>query len=245
MANDTIKIKAIIIRSADSGENNRILTLLSHELGKISVIAKGARSLKHKSQGATNVLCYCDFILKPIKDNLYSLTSAELIEGFRSISESIELLSYAAYFMGLCEMGVQSGINANEEVRLLLNTLYVLSKRPESGALIKAVYELKLAEIFGFMPEFSSCCPCGKDATHFCIQDSEMRCREHKSEDCIYLTARQIKILETICESSVKDALFLTCSNEDSSSLSSVIEPFLHYHLGNLPKSLEFLHKNL
>ena len=245
MSNDTIKTKAIIIRSTNSGENNRLLTLLSHDLGKISVIAKGARSLKHKSQGATNVLCYCDFILKPIKDNLYSLTSAELIEGFRSVSESIELLSYAAYFMALCEMGIQPLISANEEVRLLLNTLYVLSKRADSATLVKAVFELKLAELYGFMPEFSPYCPCGNDATHFCIQDSEMRCREHKNEDCIYVASRQIKILETICESSIKDALYLSCSNEDSSSLSSIIEPFLRYHLGNLPKSLDFLHKNL
>lgn len=245
MSKDTIKLKAIIIRSANSGENDRLLTLLSHELGRISVIAKGARSLKHKSQGATNVLCYCNFIVKPIKDNLYSLVSAELIEGFRSISESIELLSYAAYFTSLCEIGVQPGLNADEEVRLLLNTLFVLSKRPDSAPLIKAVYELKLSELFGFMPEFSLFCPCGEEASFFCIQDSEMRCHTHKTQNCIFLTPRQIKILTTICESSLKDALYMSCSNEDSSSLSSVTEPFLSYHLGKLPKSLNFLHNNL
>ena len=93
MSTDTVKIKALVIRSNQSGENDRILTLLSNELGRISVVAKGARSLRHKSQGAISPLCYSNFILKPIKDNLYSLTSAELIEGFRAISENIELLS--------------------------------------------------------------------------------------------------------------------------------------------------------
>ena len=245
MTKDTIKIKAIIIRQANSGDNDKLLTLLSNELGRITVIAKGVRSLKHKSHGAINVLCYSDFIIKPIKDNLYSLTSAELIEGFRTISESLELLSYASYFMSLCEIGVQPGVPADEEVRLLLNTLFVLSKRTDSSPLIKAVYEIKLSEMFGIMPEFSVECPCGEDAKYFCIHDSEMRCNEHKSEPCIFVSERQAALLQKICQSSLKDALFLSCSNEDSSSLSGIIEPFLRFHLGNLPKSLDFLHKNL
>ncbi len=245
MSTDTVKIKGIVIRSNQSGENDRILTLLSNELGRISVIAKGARSLKHKSQGAISPLCYSNFILKPIKDNLYSLTSAELIEGFHSISEDIELLSYGAYFMSLCEMGVQGGMEADEEVRLLLNTLYVLTKRSESAPLVKVVFELKLAELFGIMPEFSPECPCGEKASHFSISSSETRCSLHKEEESFYISPRLINLAKTILEFSLKDALFIMASNEDAFNLDLIIEPFLRFHLGNLPKSLDFLHNTL
>lgn len=245
MSSETVKIKGIVIRSNQSGENDRILTLLSNELGRISVIAKGARSLKHKSQGAISPLCYSNFVLKPVKENLYSLTSAELIEGFRTISEDIELLSYGAYFMSLCEMGVQGGMEADEEVRLLLNTLYVLTKRSESAPLVKVVFELKLAELFGIMPEFSPECPCGEKASHFSISDSETRCALHKEEKSIYISPRLITLAQAILEFSLKDALFISASNEDAINLDLIIEPFLRFHLGNLPKSLDFLHNTL
>ena len=45
MAENTVKINAIVAKSVQSGENDRTLTLLSPEMGKLTVVAKGVRSL--------------------------------------------------------------------------------------------------------------------------------------------------------------------------------------------------------
>ena len=245
MSGESIKTKAVICRTANSGENDKMLTLLSSELGKISVIAKGVRSLKHKSRGAVGVLCYCDFVLKKIKDGLYSLVSAELIEGFRPLSESVELLSAGNYFANLCEICVMQGTSANEEVSLLLNALYMLGKRPDSIYLIKAVFEIKLCSLSGIMPEFEENCPCGERATHFCISDGEVRCESHKTNDCVFLSPGVLNLSCYISQNSLRDAFFVVCNKEDAQKISSVTEPFLEYHLGKLPNSLSYLHNIL
>ena len=70
-----VRTKALIVRTANSGDNDRVLTAVSPELGKISVIAKGVKSLKNKNGAATGGLCYSDFVLKEGRE-LYSLMSA-------------------------------------------------------------------------------------------------------------------------------------------------------------------------
>lgn len=242
MAENTLKIDAIVVQAAQSGENDRLLTLLSPEKGKISVIAKGIRSLKHQSRNACAPLCYSSFVLKKVKDGFYSLVSAELNESFRTLSEDVVLLSYGAYFADLTRMCVQSGVEASEEVRLLLNTLYVLCKRQKHSALIKAVFEFKIMQLCGIVPEFSTLCPCGGCGTYFCVSDGEIRCNEHKGPDSLPINAAQIKICTYILESSLKDALFCEYDERVSASLSTLTEAFLAYHLGNLPKSLDYLH---
>ena len=242
MSDDTIKLNAIVIKAAKSGENDKMLTLLSQEEGKVTVLAKGLMSLKHKSKSACAPLCYSSFVLKKVKDGFYTLISAELTESFRTLSEDVVLLSYGAYFASLAEMCVQSGMSATEEVRLLLNTLYVLCKRPDEGALIKAVFEFKIMELCGIVPEFEYECPCGDEGAFFCISDGEIRCHAHKTPDCAPMHKAQIQLAKYITESSLKDALFAVCNKEVSVSLSSITEPFLQYHLGNLPNSLEYLH---
>lgn len=243
MSENTVKLSAIVIKASQSGENDRLLTLLSPEEGKLTVTAKGVRSLKHPSRNACSPLCYSSFVLKKIKEGFYSLVSAELIEGFRTLSEDVVLLSYGTYFAALAGMCVQCGTEATEEVRLLLNSLHVLGKRPEGASLIKAVFEFKLMELIGIVPEFSFECPCGNKGSFFSISDGEIRCSQHKSSDSIPIGDLQIKAAEYITGSSLRDALFSTCSSEISDSLSAITEPFLLYHLGNLPNSLDYLHK--
>lgn len=243
MSENTIKINAIVVKAAQSGENDKLLTLLSPQMGKLSVIAKGVKSLKHQSRNACAPLCYSSFVLKKIKDGFYSLVSAELMESFRTLSEDVVLLSYGAYFAALTDMCVQGGTEADEEVRLLLNTLYVLCRRTDCAPLIKIVFEIKLMELVGIVPEFSPECPCGGKAVYFSVSEGETRCSEHKTENDISITPLQLRLLMYITESSLKDALFCEYDMGVAVSLSTLTEPFLEYHLGSLPKSLSYLHE--
>lgn len=40
------KVEAIVIRTVDYGETNKIITLLTKERGKVGVMARGAKSLE-------------------------------------------------------------------------------------------------------------------------------------------------------------------------------------------------------
>ena len=245
MAESTVKTNAIVVRSKHSGENDCTLTLLSPDLGNITVIAKGVRSLKHNSRAGVMPLSYSSFVLKKLKDGLYSLQSADLIEGFYSLSEDVVLLSYGLYFADLCRMTVQNGIDASEEIRLLLNTLYVLLKRNDAAPLIKVVYEIKLSDLFGITPDFSLLCPCGESGAYFSLCDGETRCAIHHDEECTEISKKALRLASYISQSSLKDALYCVYDMNSATELGVVTEAFLSYHFGKLPESLVYLKKIL
>ena len=240
MSEQTIKTKAIVVRVSKSGESDSMLTLLSPDMGRLTVLAKGARSLRHKSRGSAQPLCYSSFVLKKLREDFYTLVSAEVIEPFSPLAENVEALSYGIYFAALCTMCTQ-GSDCAAEISLLLNSLYVLSRKPENAPVIKAAYEIKLCALCGIMPDFTPDCPCGSGGAFFSVSNGEVRCALHR-EDGVPISPAALRLACYISESSLKDALYATASSDAAFSLWRVTEEFLSYLLGKLPDSLSYLH---
>jgi DNA repair protein RecO (recombination protein O) len=53
---------AIVIRSREYGESDRLITLFSREMGKIEAIAKGVRKPKSTQRGGTQLFTYSDLL---------------------------------------------------------------------------------------------------------------------------------------------------------------------------------------
>lgn len=77
-----IKVKGIVIRQVNYGDYDKMLTVLTEPLGKISVSARGVRSIKSKNRAATELLCYSEFVLTGPRGEVYNLSQAECIESF-------------------------------------------------------------------------------------------------------------------------------------------------------------------
>ncbi len=240
---NVLKTKALIVRAANSGDNDKILTAVTPELGKISISAKGVRSLKNKNGAASAPLCYSDLVIKEGRE-LYSLVSAECAEGFYHLRDSAESVAYAMYFASLLERCTEPNIPAEEELRLLLNTLYALTKRPQDGALLKIVFELRLAEVLGIAPYISEECQCGRPACYFSAAEGETCCELHRGENAVKMLPEEMRVVEYILTSPLKEALFFTSPPSIVERIGTFGERYLEYHLGRLPKTLDYL-KNI
>ncbi len=142
-------------------EKDVILTLLTPERGKITVIAKGARSLKGPQMALSQPFVYADFELYR-RGDLYWLNTGELRETFPGIAARLDALNLAVYF---CE--VAAAVSEPEEpgaevLRLLLNTLYFLSNATYPDELIKGVFEWRILQMQGLAPALGGCAGCGK-----------------------------------------------------------------------------------
>ncbi len=240
---DMVKTRALIVRTANSGDNDRVLTAVSPELGKISVIAKGVKSLKNKNGAGCGVLCLSDLVLKEGRE-LYSLVSAECAEGFYHLRDTVDGVAYGMYFVSLLEGCTEPGVPAGDELRLCLNTLFALTRRPGDGATLKLVYELRLAEVLGLAPYISEECQCGEPATHLSIAGGETCCAAHKDPGAAALTPDEMRVLDFILTAELKDALFFNSPPALIARLGTVSEKYLEYHLGRMPKTLDYL-KNI
>ena len=89
-----IKTDAIVLQTVDYKDNDKILTLFSPTLGKITVGAKGVKKATAKLAFAAQPFCFAEYVLAE-KGGRYTLTSAYLHESFFSLRTDI-LRFYAA-----------------------------------------------------------------------------------------------------------------------------------------------------
>ncbi len=233
------KIKGIVVRTAALGDNGKMLTVLSKERGVISVAAKGVKSLKNPSAAAANPLCLSDMVVKP-RGDIYTLASADVSESFYPLRESVETLSYGIYFANLAAMCVGAENPAPEELSLLLNTLYILSRHPDRARVIRVVFEMRLCETEGIAPSIGQCV-CGGEGDYFDISEGECVCALHKTESSVKISRRASSVMSYILESDLKTALSFDTPKEVSGEIADIMERFMRFQLGRMPKSLEYL----
>lgn len=161
MAKEQTVIKGIVLRSVDTKESDKILTVLTADKGRISVIAKGARSRRSKVTAATQLLAYSELVLSESHGWQY-LSEASTIELFDGVRQDVELLSLASYFAELTETVACEEAEAGEILSLLLNALYALGTLKRPPELVRAAFEMKLMALIGFEPLLDGCANCGE-----------------------------------------------------------------------------------
>ena len=151
---------ALVLRERKLDEQDRLLTLLSAEQGIITAYAKGAGRMKGSMAGATELLCYSHFVLFQNRERCF----ADRVEAntlFFGIRGNLEKLTLATYFAQLCCELIPENEPAAEELRLMLNTLYYLEQGKLPPLQLKAILELRLLTLTGYMPDLIACRECG------------------------------------------------------------------------------------
>ncbi len=201
-----IKTKGLVAREVTTGDYDKILTVITADLGKISVSAKGARRSGHRYSAGTQVFSYCDWTLYKGK-GMYILNSCDILNPFYKIREDLSLLVYAAHILDMAQDTTYENQVAKEPLTLLLYALNALSQENRSPELIIRIFALKLAQIMGFTPFLSGCCRCGSkdmDDIYFSYDSCGLIC-----EKCYYNNSDIIKIKT----GTAKAMIYVICAN--------------------------------
>lgn len=176
-----IKTNGIVLREIEYKDSDKLLTVLTQELGKRTFRARGVKSSRSRLKSACQLLAYSEFTVLETHDR-YVITEAVTQEMFQELRQDIELLSLASYFVQLTDAVAQEGDEATELLSLLLNALYALAKLKRPQTLVKAVFELRLACISGFLPDLRGCAVCGReDSDRFNITQGVLQCSNCQS----------------------------------------------------------------
>lgn len=189
--NDLIKIKGIVTRAVQYKENDKILTVLTAEMGLISVYCHGARSNKSKYLTSTRLFCYSEFVLTRKKD-FYYIKEADYIEAFFDIVNSVDKLFLGQYFLEVINEICVEGERQDGSLRLVLNSLYALASDLCDVKKIKSTFELRACVEMGVSPNLSSCRGCGRtdsEVYYFDVVNGDFFCR-----DCLLSQERERSI---------------------------------------------------
>lgn len=160
MERDTVKVTGIILSVAPVGEYDRRLVLLSAELGRITVFARGARKQQSQWQAASRPFAMGTFFLYPGR-NAYTLRGTEISSYFEELSRDIEAVSYGFYFLELAGYYSRENMESGQLLNLLYVTLKALLKPAIPNDLIRLVFEIRTMTIGGEFPDVSRCGACG------------------------------------------------------------------------------------
>lgn len=155
-----IVTKGVVLRETETKEADKILTLLTADRGKISVIARGVRRKSCKYAACAQQLAYSEWTLYQ-KGDWYYANEGTTIELFNGLRTDLEALALGCYLAELTEAVTAPEIPAPETLRLLLNGLYALSALHKPPAIVKPAFELRLLCLAGYEPLADSCAYCG------------------------------------------------------------------------------------
>ena len=156
------RTEAIILRRADLGEADRLLTIFTPGRGKLRVVAKGARKPASRKSGHVELFTRSNLLIAKARE-LDIVSQAETVESYRPLREDLLRSTYAHYFAELLDRFTGEEEESVELYDLLADTLSHLCDAPTQHAVLVArYYELHLLALAGYQPRLFDCVNCGK-----------------------------------------------------------------------------------
>lgn len=240
-----IATTGLVLRQVKVGEADQILTLLTPDLGVISASAKGSLRLKNKLFSASGLFCYSEFSLTSGRSH-YFVESAQVKKVFHGISESVEGMCLATYMAEIAISLSPAPPEADPQLRLLLNSLYMIGTKRLPVRQLKTIYELRAMSMAGYQPNLLACAECGRyDGGDFYFDPMEgnLLCADcaDRARHIPNLDTGALYALRHICLAEDRKLFSFTLAPASLKNLSRVSEQYLLAHLEHGLKSLDFL----
>ena len=157
-----IKTEAIVLQSIDYKDNDKLLTLFSPTLGKITVGARGVKKPKAKLSFATQPFCFAEYVLAE-KGGRYTLTGAYLHESFFSLRLDVLRFYTACAVVEICLSMLYENENHEGTFIALIECLKALALAEDDPAEALLSFSLIALRESGYPLDLSFLEECGGD----------------------------------------------------------------------------------
>jgi len=158
MASRTYRAEAIVLRTVDLGEADRILVLFTRHFGKVHVVAKGIRRTTSRMAGHAEPLTHATYQLARGRE-LDVLTGAETRAVYPALREDLDRIAAGWYCAELTDRFTIEHAPAAPLFDLLETALRHLDAGNPAG-LVMRWFDLHLLDRSGFRPELAACVSC-------------------------------------------------------------------------------------
>lgn len=237
------KIEGIIIRTADYGETNKIVTVYSRENGKVALMARGAKRPKSRFASSSQLFIYGSFVYHKSK-GIGTLNQADIIDSFREIRSDLMLTAYGAYMVELLDKLTDDQEKNPYMFELLYQLLHHLNEG-EDGEILMRILETKLLAVTGSMPVLHQCTNCGRTdlAFVFSLRQGGVLCSNCLSKDSYHLkvSSATIKLMRLFQQLNPTRIGHISVKAETKKQLKEVLELYYQEYVGVYVKSKRFL----
>jgi DNA repair protein RecO (recombination protein O) len=242
---------AVLLRRLDYGDFDLILTLLSLQRGKISLIAKYAKKSTKRFAGILELFSLMEVVASTGKGRgLPVLQEATLISPFSTIRHDIIKTAYASYWCELINNWVEENQKQVQLFFLLKHVLTELDSGESAAAQISILFQMKLLHLTGHGPDLRRCGRCRKNLeimepnqVVFDIAKGTILCDgcSPGASDRIRLSKGTLKQLIWLETGGLKKASRIRFGTQALKEALEFLETFVPYVMGVHLRSLRFL----
>ncbi len=248
------QFRGLVLAEAPWGEHDKLLTVLTAEVGKLPVLLKGGSSLKNKDSASCLPMSYTEFVTADRGGRPW-VREATCVEGYINLREDLEDTALAMYFCDIANEVCTEGSDESEMLQLLLNALYALDRKIKPRVLIKAAYELRVAVVCGFTPDLVKCVDCGStqsELMYLDVMDGVIHCSECRKKHNLSapreghtallftLDANTLNAMRYVSYCEAKKILSFVLPDDLYGVFGRYCEEYLLNHIDRGFKSLEF-----
>jgi len=178
--------EALILRSYNLAEADKIVVCLSRSAGLIRGVAKGCRKLKNRFGAALEPFTLINLTYYE-KENqeLVSFRQVEILKSRFNLSSNATMLTGFSY-MGDLLIDFSPPHQANDNLfRMAIACFEAASETPTDLDAVLRYFEVWLLKLEGFLPDLRTCANChrvlGEEAAAYLGPDSSLRCSQCSS----------------------------------------------------------------
>jgi DNA repair protein RecO (recombination protein O) len=179
----SIETEALVLRTYNFGEADKIVVCLTRGTGLVRGVAKGCRKLKSRFGAALEpfTLAKITYYQKENQE-LISLRQVEIVKSHFDLSSQAETLTGLAY-MGDLVIEFSPPYEPNERLfRMVKACLEAIAESQQDLQIILRYFEVWLLKLEGYLPDIRRCGECHRifdeKESAFLSSDLMFRCRE-------------------------------------------------------------------
>jgi DNA repair protein RecO (recombination protein O) len=249
---DRFSTTAILLRRIDYGDADLILTFLTCDRGKITAIAKSAKKSVKRFGGLLDLFVVLDLVCRPGRGKgLPLLQEAALNLSFQAIRADVTRTAYASYWAELIHAWSEENIPEAEVFGLLHFALAALDAGRLPPAALSILFQMRFLMAAGLGPNLDRCGHCHRALPEtgqgggplFDLGRGTVICSGCRTaaRRPVGLSLGTVKQLRWLGAGDLDHALRVRFTPSALKESEALLEAFLPYHLGKVPRSLQFL----
>lgn len=239
------KTEAIVIKRANLGEADKILTIYTPGLGKIRAVAKGVRRPKSKLGGHVETLTRSSMMLARGR-NLDIVTQSQTLESFLPLRGDLLRMSCAIYAAEVIDRFTEEHIGNYPAYRLLHSTMVRLMNT-DNIELVLRYFEIRMLGYLGYKPQLQTCISCREPIeprdNYFSASGGGILCPGCRNTELRVrpISLNALKLMRLFQGNSYDTAGRVQLNAGLAKELEIVIREYIRYILEREVKSAEFL----
>ena len=244
------RTRALVLRTFDQGESDRVVHLYTRTLGRVGAIAKGARRSKRRFPGTLEILSIVEVrLVDPPRAALMRLESAKLARAFEGIPAQLGRFAIACQFLELLDRATPERLPQPELFQFAEGVLDVVDAEAPDPLLALLVLAKTLARL-GYRPQLARCTVCGSELAAsqraaFLPAQGGAVCRSCTAPEDARIPARLFRALEACLRQPLRARAELGFGPRDVELAGRLVERFFRFHIGFELRSEAFLRRVL